>query len=105
MARRKSKEPIWPHQLIRRCINKEAFEYTGVRKIIQDITWEVPFSEYPTHTYEDLGYKKNKFKQLCRNYLNEKEIDRVTQLIEKRKKKSSFSSVALSLRGAEKESR
>lgn len=94
----------WPHGLVRKCIQKEALDYQGVRKIIQDITWTLDWEDYPTHTYEDLGYGKNKFKQLCRNYINEAEWDRVKGVIEKRKGKA-FSSVALSLRGAQKESR
>lgn len=100
----KKSRDVWPHSLIRKCIRKEAFDYQGVRKILQDLTWELKWEDYPTHTYEDLGYGKNKFKQLTRNYINEEEWERVRNLLQKRRGKS-FNSIALCLRGAKKESR
>ena len=96
------KEPSWPHGLIKSCIEKEAFLYSGVRKIIQDLTWSI--NELPDLTYTDLGYGPNKFKQLYRNYINEEELERVRALLDRRAGQS-FTSVAMSLRGAKKESR
>ena len=92
----------WPQGLIKECIEKEAFLYSGVRKIIQDLTWTI--TELPELTYEDLGYGPNKFKQLCRNYLDAGELERVRSLLDKRAGQS-FTSVAMSLRGARKDAR
>ena len=92
----------WPQGLIKQCIEQEAFLYSGVRKIIQDLTWSI--NELPDLTYADLGYGANKFKQLHRNYINEEELERVRTLLDKRAGQS-FTSVALSLRGAKKDSR
>lgn len=88
--------------LIRQVIEKPAFLYSGVRKIVQDITWEV--DRLPVVTFEQLGYSKNKLKQLQRNYVNEEEFDRVLGVLTKRSDQS-FTSVALSLRGKPKDSR
>jgi len=95
-------EDDWPHGLIKQCIQAPAFMYSGVRKIIQDITWTI--DELPDLTYGDLGYGPNKFTQLCRNYLDTDELERVRALLDKRAGQS-FTSVAMSLRGAAKESR
>ena len=92
----------WPKDLIQACIEKEAFLYSGVRKILQDITWTT--HELPDLTYEDLGYGPNKFKQLVRNYVNADEFERVRTLLDRRAGQS-FTSVALSLRGQPKDSR
>lgn len=92
----------WPEGLIKACIEKEAFLYSGVRKIIQDLTWEI--STLPDLTYEDLGYGSNKFKQLCRNYIDLGEMERVRSLLDRRAGQS-FTSVAMSLRGAKKDGR
>lgn len=92
----------WPFSLVEAIIEKEAFLYSGVRKIVQDITWEI--EELPELTYEDLGYGPNKFKQLCRNYLDPEELERVRSLLDKRAGQS-FSAVAMRLQGAKKDSR
>lgn len=73
--------------------------YSGVRKILQDITWTT--DELPDLSYEDFGYGSNKFKQLCRNYLDLHELERVRTLLDKRAGQS-FTSVAMSLRGQNK---
>jgi len=93
---------VWPKNLIKQIIDKPAYLYSGVRKIVQDITWEI--EELPNITYSDLGYGSNKFKQLYRNYINEEELERVRSLLDSRAGQS-FTSVALSLRGAKKDSR
>lgn len=92
----------WPFSLIEACIEREAFLYSGVRKIVQDITWEI--DELPDLTYEDLGYGPNKFKQLCRNYIDLGEMERMRDLLDRRAGQS-FTSAAMSLRGAKKDSR
>lgn len=94
----------WPHLLIKACIDQPAFLYSGVRKIIQDLTWKLEKRFFPDITYEDLGYGANKFKQLYRNYINPEELERVRKLLDKRAGQS-FTSVAMSLRGAKKDSR
>lgn len=98
------KYKVWPHLLIRECIQKEAFLYSGVRKIIQDLSWDARLEDLPDIGYGDLGYGSNKFKQLYRNYVNEEELERVRTLLDKRAGQS-FSSVAMSLRGQKKDSR
>jgi hypothetical protein len=92
----------WPQGLIKECIEAPAFLYSGVRKIMQDITWTI--SELPDITYEDLGYGPNKFKQLHRNYIDPDELERVRDLLDRRAGQS-FTSVAMSLRGAKKDGR
>lgn len=89
----------WPQGLIKEVIAKEPLMYSGVRKIIQDLTWTT--TQLPELTYEDLGYGQNKFKQLCRNYLDLDELERVRALLDRRAGQS-FTSVAMSLRGAQK---
>lgn len=98
------KYEVWPHLLIRKCIQKEAFLYSGVRKIIQDLTWEIQIRDLPDIDYPALGYGSNKFKQLYRNYINEEELERVRSLLDRRAGQS-FSSIAMSLRGQKKDSR
>ena len=89
----------WPQSLIEAIIEQEAFLYSGVRKIVQDVTWTT--EELPDLDYGDLGYGPNKFKQLCRNYLNLDELERVRALLDHRAGQS-FTSVAMSLRGQPK---
>lgn len=95
----------WPVSLVMKCVEKEAFLYSGVRKIIQDITWELPANRYPWHLdYAALGYGDNKFKQLMRNYYNPEEIERGRALLDKRCDQS-FNAIAVRMRGAVKDSR
>jgi hypothetical protein len=89
----------WPEGFIKECIAHPALMYSGVRKIFQDLTWTT--NELPDLTYGDLGYGQNKFKQLTRNYLNLDELERVRTLLDRRAGQS-FTSVAMSLRGANK---
>lgn len=96
------KKPQWPQDLVERCIRLPAFMYTGVRKIVQNLTYEI--KSLPDLTYSDLGYGKNKHKQLCRNYWNQPDMERVKKILEHRKNQT-LTSVALSMRASEKESR
>jgi hypothetical protein len=90
-------------QLIRRVVREPAFMYNGLRKIVQNLNWECP-KGIPDYTYADLGYTPAKPKQLERNYINAEELERVKTILEKRKGQS-LTSVALSMRGAKKDSR
>lgn len=89
-------------KLIYRVVDSNPFMYNGLRKIVQNLNWEIP--AIPTLTYDDLGYSKNKLKQLERNYINVEELARVKAILEKRKGQS-LTSVALNMRGAKKDSR
>ena len=92
--------------LIRRVVLEPAFLYSGVRKIVQNQTWEVDGDTFNNHalSYTELGYGKNKEKQLERNYINPQELERVQQILTKRKKHQ-FTSVAMLMRGGVKDSR
>lgn len=99
------REKIGP--LIIRALSQEAFAYQGVRKILQDITYEVPGNDaFPILAggYSDIGYSKNKHSQMLRNYYNADEFARIRTILEKRQKQS-FTSVSLSLRGKPKDTR
>ncbi len=100
MAKRKL--PFWPNEIVKACIEKDAFLYNGVRKIIQDLTMEV--KSIPPMTYEELGYSQNKHKQLLRNYYNPEEVERVKAILEKREKQA-FTSVSMNMRHGKKDSR
>lgn len=84
-----------------KAVRNEAFMYQGVRKILQGVTWETP--RLPKVQFSDF-YGPNKFKQLVRNYVDEEEFARVRAVLNKRRGQS-FTSVAVSMRGAKKESR
>jgi len=92
-------------QIARKALDAKPIAYQGVRKIINGMTWEMSNSitETPV-TFSDLGYGKNKFKQLVRNYVNEEELARVRAVLDRRKDQS-FTSVACSMRGASKGNR
>lgn len=75
----------------------------GVRKICQDISWMAP-TPWPEVTYEDLGYGKNKFKQLQRNYYDKEEIERVKLQLAKRAN-AAFTAVAMNMKAGKKDSR
>lgn len=102
------------HPLVSLALNAAgtpAFAYQGVRKIINGMTWELPWfvgNSQPRDAFEldfsDLGYGSNKFKQLVRNYVNEEEFARVRGVLERRRDQS-FTSVALAMRGAKKDGR
>jgi hypothetical protein len=102
MAKRIVREPDWPQGLVRQVIQQDAFMYSGVRKILNGVTWEP--RALPDITYEDIGYGSNKHKQLLRNYFNEAEISKAQEILEKRAKQT-FTSVAVSMRNSEKDSR
>lgn len=80
----------------------EAFTYNGVRKLVRHIDWTI--DEFPELSYDALGYKQNKIKQMERNYYNEAEFARVRAVLSKRVDHDN-TSVALLMRGKEKDSR
>src|SRR6478752_2036729 len=84
-------------------IKREPFLYAGVRKIVQGVTWTAP-NPWPKLAYEDLGYGKNKFRQLQRNYFDPEEVARVKSQLTKRKK-AAFTAVAMSMKAGKKDSR
>lgn len=88
--------------LVRRVMEMPAFQYNGLRKIVQGLDWEI--DAIPKVTYEEIGYSKNKAKQLERNYIDPVELERVRNVLGKRRHQS-FTSVALNTRGAKKDSR
>lgn len=88
--------------LVEEIIETKPFVYAGIRKIAQNLNWEM--KRLPEVTFDEIGYGKNKLAQLRRNYINAAEFDRVRTLLTRRKKKH-FTSVALSLRGGTKDSR
>lgn len=88
--------------LLQDVIKRPAFTYSGVRKLVRHVEWTI--DEFPPLSYEMLGYKKNKIKQMERNYYNEKEFDRVRSVLSKRSAQKN-TSVALLMRGKEKDSR
>jgi len=95
-------EPAWPQGLIKEVIEQPAFLYSGVRKIVQDITWEI--KELPVLDYGDLGYAGNKVRQMHRNYFNPNSMEQMRTLLDHRAGQS-FSAMAMSLKHAEKDSR
>lgn len=87
--------------LIRRALFKEALLYQGVRKIVTNVSWRL-ISDIPL--LPDFGYGSNKASQMARNYFNYADIDRCKLLLAKRTKQT-FTSVAVSMRNAQKEAR
>lgn len=98
-----SQNETYPSEpLVRQIIERPAFVFAGIRKIAQNLTWEM--KELPRVTFDQIGYGKNKLTQLRRNYINDDEFDRVRTILRRRKNKH-FTSVALSMRGAGKDAR
>lgn len=95
-------KPYYGLDLFDRALWAPPLVYQGVRKIISGITWEP--KDFPQVKFSDYGYGPNKLRQLERNYIDGEEIKRVKTILERRKDQS-FTSVALSLRGATKDSR
>lgn len=92
-------------EVARKALAAQPIAYQGVRKIINGLTWEYPLNWPGRHMqFEELGYGKNKLKQLMRNYVNEEEFARVRAVLDRRRGQS-FTSVACSMRGASKGNR
>lgn len=76
--------------------------YTGVRKVVQGVTWEL--KELPVVDLEILGYRGGKIAQLMRNYFNQAEVDAARTKLAARRK-SPHTSVALNTLGEKKDAR
>ena len=95
-------------QLIHRASTSPTLTLSGVRKIIEDLDWEVPWSEIAemglTLHYEDICYTQAKHRQLVRNYWNEDGVRAAFDKLEKRKGKD-HSSVSIQMQARTKDSR
>lgn len=76
--------------------------YTGIRKIVRGLTYEL--KELPTPELSDLNYTKAKLSQLSRNYENPGEIATARTKLAARRS-SPHTSVAVSTLGSAKDSR
>ena len=92
----------WCLPLYRAIAKAPAVGTQAIGKVVQDITLEA--ANLPTWELSDWGYGKGKEKQLYRNYINEEEFSRVLSVL-KRRQGNKYTSVAVSLRGAPKDSR
>jgi hypothetical protein len=93
---------FWPLPLYQSIIENPTIGWQAIGKVVQNITFEVP--ALPNWELSDWGYGKGKEKQLYRNYINEEEFSRVLSVL-KRRQGNKYTSVAVSLRGAPKDSR
>lgn len=93
---------IWHSDLLLNAALKEAAGYQAIGKVVQDMTFES--DDLPDWDLFDWGYGSGKAKQLDRNYWNADEIKRVRGVLDKRSP-NKYTSVAVSLRGAPKDSR
>lgn len=76
--------------------------WQAIGKVVQGITFVT--DQLPDWELSDWGYGHHKETQLMRNYYNREEFDRVRTVLKKRSL-TKYTSVALSLRGAPKDSR
>lgn len=92
----------WAASLYRTIIKAPAVGTQAIGKVVQDLTLEA--ADLPSWELSDWGYGKGKEKQLYRNYINEEEFSRVLSVL-KRRSGNKYTSVAVNLRGAPKDSR
>ena len=76
--------------------------YTGVRKVVQGVSWEL--DALPEVDLVQLGYRGGKIAQLMRNYFNQAEVDAAKVKLAARRK-SPHTSVALNTLGEKKDAR
>lgn len=76
--------------------------YTGVRKIIQGVSYTL--DELPVPDLELLGYRGAKIRQLMRNYFNDDEVESARVKLAARRK-SPHTSIALNTLGQNKDTR
>lgn len=86
---------------MRAALAAPAFDYNGVRKIVQSIGYSLP--SLPSINLADIFYTKAKEKALFRMYYNEPEAERIKTLLHKRAKQG-FSAISMSMRGSTKRS-
>ncbi len=89
--------------LILQVLKDSNAHYHGYRKIVQRYSWDL--GSPVSLGYKDLGFSPSKVKQLERNYINQEELDRVKTILSRRGHDSAATSVAISMRGAKKDSR
>ena len=92
----------WAVPLYRAIADAPAVGTQAIGKVVQNITLEA--TKLPDWELADWGYGRGKEKQLYRNYINEEEFGRVLSVLGRRGG-SKYTSVAVSLRGAPKDSR
>lgn len=92
----------WAVPLYQAIVDAPAVGTQAIGKVVQNITLEA--TKLPDWSLADWGYGTGKEKQLYRNYINEEEFRRVLSVLDRRGK-SKYTSVAVSLRGAAKDSR
>ncbi len=92
----------WPLELYVATLALPAAGYIATTRIVQDVTFTA--HSLPDWGYSAWNYGPGKQKQLIRNYINEEEFQRVKSLL-KRRSSHKYTSVALALRGAQKNSR
>src|SRR5262252_4766081 len=92
-------------RLIRSLIRGEPTFRGGLYKLFNGFTWEQ--KKLPSLSYDDIGYKNNKDGQLRKNYIDSEEFERVRGILQRRSrgKGHHMTSVALSFRGQQKNSR
>lgn len=92
-------------RLIRHLVRAEPTFRGGLYKLFNGLTWTE--KHLPSLTYSELGYGKNKDGLLRKNYINEEELERVSSILKRRArgKGHHMTSVALSFRGQQKNSR
>jgi len=85
---------------------KEALAYSGIRKIVGDLQFEIPGEDFHTDlTFEDLGYSATaKFNQLKRNYWNQESVDKALEKLLSRKG-SNHASASIRMQAGDKDSR
>jgi len=93
---------FWALPLYKAIVYGKAVGTQAIGKVVQNITLE---SDYlPDWDLAEWGYGKGKEKQLYRNYINEDEFGRVLSVLGRRAG-NKYTSVAVNLRGAPKDSR
>jgi|SRR5690606_14347725 len=93
---------MFPTRLIRKLVREEPTFRGGLYKLFNGFTWEE--KRLPDLTYEQLGFKGHKDRQLKKNYINEEEFQRVEEILTRRSRGRGhhMTSVALSFRGEAK---
>ena len=95
----------WTH-LIRAIGNTEGLVYSGVRKIVADIKWSLPWEKLTSHKlkYPDLDYTLSKRSQLLRNYWDTEAVEAAMEKLMARRGKD-HTSVSIQLKGQKKDPR
>lgn len=93
------------YEAVKACLRAPVFEYNGARKIVQSVGFTIMGDEFPEVSLTELGYNQNiKTKALFRMYYNEDEVQRVTELLHRRRNQA-FTAVSMSMRAGSKDPR